>query len=64
MDNKLYKKFSYTSLIIIDAIPDLDYQTARRLQEDVKHNIKPAEVKNFKVYNRLQFMELMLQIII
>lgn len=32
--------------------------------EDVQHSIKPAEVRHQKVYNRLQFMELMLQIII
>lgn len=64
MDNKSYKNFSYNSLIIIDAIPESDYQTARRLNDDLVHIIKPAGLLHIKIRDRLHFMEVMLDVIV
>ncbi|WP_210487776.1 hypothetical protein [Pantoea ananatis] len=63
MDNKSYKFFSFNSLIIIDAIPESDYQTARRLNDDLVHIIKPAGLQHIKIRDRLHFMEVMLDVI-
>lgn len=63
MNNKSYKNFSFNALIIIDAIPESDYQTARRLSDDLVHIIKPAGLIHIKIRDRLHFMEVMLDII-